>query len=52
MSPPAIGPGFRVVQPGVSVAETLVVACTEVIWGCMTRVQERFTSAFFDAPAS
>jgi hypothetical protein len=59
MNPPAIGPGFfrnaalvfRIRNTGCSGSETLVAACTKVIWEGDTRVQEAEMHRFFHAPA-
>ena len=52
MSPPAIGPGFRMdAALRLGFPETLVAACTKVIWEGEMRVQDRETVPFFDAPA-
>jgi hypothetical protein len=41
MNPPAIGPGFRLkCSLAVRFPETLVAACTKVIWEGQKRVQE------------
>src|ERR1700731_4259241 len=52
MTPPAIGPGFRLLcSLVVRLPETLVAACTKVIWEGRDGVQEAEIRRFFHAPA-
>jgi hypothetical protein len=52
MIPPARGPGFGLACSLVMrFPETLVAACTKVIWEGNNRVQEAGNGPLFDAPA-